>query len=95
MGGAAAGAAAAAAAATAQAIRASGVVVQLETADFMGILERQNSPLVVHAIGGFLTTTYQYLTSYKGLAFYCKSSTPLQLPKDVELVQAGSIWIPG
>lgn len=95
MSGAAAGAAVAAAAATAQAIRASGVVVQVETAEFLAIVERQSSPLVVHAIGGFLTTTYQYLTSYKGLAFYCKSSTPIVLPKDVELVQAGSIWIPG
>jgi hypothetical protein len=84
MSAAAAGAAAAAAAATAQAIRASGVVVQLES-----------EPLVVHATGGFLSTTYQYLTSYKGLAFFTKSSEPLALGKDVEMVVAGSIWIPG
>lgn len=95
MSGAAAGAAVAAAAAVAQAIRASGVVVQVETAEFMAIIEQQTAPLVVHATGGFLSTTYQYLTSYKGLAFYCKSSTPITLPKDVELIQAGSIWIPG
>lgn len=95
MGGAAAGAAAAAAAAAAQAIRAAGAIVQVESSEFMAIIERQPAPLVVHATGGFLSTTYQYLTSYKGLAFYCKSSTPITLPKDVELIQAGSIWIPG
>lgn len=95
MGGAAAGAAAAAAAATANAIRASGVVVQLEPAEFLVILNRQTEPLVVHATGGFLSTNYQYLTSYKGLAFFTKSHEPLMLGKDVEVIAAGSIWIPG
>ena len=52
-------------------------------------------PLVVHAVGGFFTTSYQYLTSYKGLAFFAKSSAPLTLPSGTELVQAKKIWIPG
>lgn len=95
MGGVAAGAAAAAAAATANAIRASGVVVQVEPADFLVVLSRQSEPLVVHATGGFLSTTYQYLTSYKGLAFFTKSHEPISLGKDVEVIPAGSIWIPG
>jgi hypothetical protein len=95
MSAAAAGAAAVAAAATAQAIRASGVVVQVEPAEFLSLLLRQSEPLVVHATGGFLSTNYQYLMSYKGLAFFTKSSEPLVLGKDVELVTAGSIWIPG
>lgn len=94
MSAAAAGAVAAAAA-TAQAIRASGVVVQVEPAEFLSLLQRQSEPLVVHATGGFLSTNYQYLMSYKGLAFFTKSSEPLVLGKDVELVTAGSIWIPG
>jgi hypothetical protein len=95
MSGAAAGAVVAAAAATAQAIKASGVMVQVDPGEFLLILERQPAPLVVHATGGFLTTVYQYLTSYKGLAFYAKSSEPLHFSKEVELIQAGSIWIPG
>jgi hypothetical protein len=33
--------------------------------------------------------------SYKGLAFFSKSSTPLQLPANAEVVTAGRIWIPG
>jgi hypothetical protein len=94
-GGAAAGAGAAAAAAIAQAIKASGVLVRVEPAEFLQILYRQKEPLVVHAVGGFFRTSYQYLTSYKGLAFYSKSREPLDLPSGCELVTAGSIWIPG
>jgi hypothetical protein len=84
-----------AAAAIAQAIKASGVVVRVEPGDFIGILHRQRGALVVHATGGFLRTSYQYLTSYKGLAFYTKSPDPLNLPSGTELVVANKIWIPG
>jgi hypothetical protein len=93
-GGAAAGGAAAAAA-IAQAIKASGVLIRVEPAEFLRILYRQKEPLVVHAAGGFFRTSYQYLTSYKGLAFYSKSKEPLDLPSGCELVTAGGIWIPG
>jgi hypothetical protein len=90
-----ASAGAAAAAAVAQAIRASGAIVRVESADFLQILSRQQEPLVVQASGGFFSTSYQYLSSYKGLAFYTKSSFPLTLPNGCEVVQAKSIWIPG
>ncbi len=87
--------AAAAAAAVAQAIKASGAIVRVEPADFLRILSRQQEPLVVQATGGFFSTSYQYLSSYKGLAFYTKSSFPLTLPNGCEIVQAQKIWIPG
>jgi hypothetical protein len=86
---------AAAAAARLQAIRACGVVVRLEPDAFLDIVQRQKGALVVHATGGFFTTNYQYLTSYKGLAFFTKSPEPLTLPAEIELIQAGSIQIPG
>jgi hypothetical protein len=89
-----AGGAGAAAAAIA-AIKASGVVVRVEPDDFAGILRRQPEALVVHATGGFFSTDYRYLTSYKGLAFYTKARAPLDLPPGTELVQAKSIWVPG
>ena len=91
----AAGAAGAAAAAIAMAIRASGVIVQVEGGDFLGILRRQQGALVVHATGGFFSTNYQYLTSYKGLAFFTKAPAPLDLPPGTELVHAKRIWVPG
>jgi len=84
-----------AAAAIAQAIKASGVIVRVEPSDFLSILQRQQSPLVVHATGGVFSTNYQYLMSYKGLAFFTKSPAPLSLPSGTELVQAKSIWMPG
>ena len=90
-----ASAGAAAAAAVAQAIKASGAIVRVEPADFLKILERQQAPLVVQASGGFFSTSYQYLSSYKGLAFFTKSPFPLNLPGGCEVVQAQKIWIPG
>jgi len=94
--GAGAGAAVAArAAAIAKAIKASGAIVRVEPSDFSVILSKTSKPLVVLAEGGFLKTNYQYLTGYKGLVFFTKSPTPLQLPGDIELVAAKKIWIPG
>ena len=93
--GVAAAGAAAAAAAIAQAIKASGAIVQLEPFDFEKLLSRDDEPLVVVAEGGFFSTSYQYLTSYKGLFFYAKSPMPLRLPSRAEIVASKKIWIPG
>jgi hypothetical protein len=89
-----AGAAGAAAAVVANAIKASGVIVHVEPDDFVGILKRQPGALVVHATGGFFSTNYQYLTSYRGLAFFTKDPAPLDLPPGTEVVQAKKMWMP-
>ena len=93
--GAGAAGAAGAAAAVAQAIKASGAIVRVAPEDFLSILGRQREPLVVHATGGFFSTSYLYLSSYKGLAFFTKSPAPLDLPGGSEVVRAQKIWIPG
>ena len=85
---------AAAAAAIAQAIRASGVLVRVEPAEFLKILLKASDPLVISATGGVFAPNYQYLTSYKGLAFYTKSADPLNLPGTAEVVVANKIWVP-
>ena len=95
MGAAAGATAAAAAAAIAQATKASGVIVRVNPSDFLTILGKQEAPLVVSATGGFLSTHYDYLTSYKGLAFFTQSADLIEMPTSVELVQAEKIWIPG
>ncbi len=59
------------------------VIVTVEPEDFLSILHRQPEPPVVKATGGFFTTSYRYLSSYKGL------------PGNCEVVQARKIWIPG
>ena len=88
-------AAAAIAAAIAQAIKASGTIVNMEPDDFVLLLERIEEPLIVTATGGIFNTNYQYLTSYKGLAFFTKSPEKLPIPPQAELVSAKTIWIPG
>lgn len=87
-------AAAAAAAAIANAIKASGAIVSVESRDFEAILKRVEAPLVVCAQGGVFSTKYHYLTSYKGLIFYAKTQTPLPLPTTAEVINANKIWIP-
>jgi hypothetical protein len=90
-----AGGAVVAAAAIANAINASGVLVRVEPEEFAKILARAKDPLVVTAEGGFFGPKHEYLMSYKGLAFFCKTEEPLQLAAGVELVHADSIWFPG
>jgi hypothetical protein len=90
-----AGAAAAAAAAIANAIKASGILVRVSPEDFDAILRKNEKPLVIASTGGFISTNYQYLTSYKGFAFFTKSPAPLMLPPRAELIEAQKIWIPG
>ena len=79
----------------ADAIKASGVLVRVTPEDFASILGRSENPLVVVAEGGVFSRNYQYLTSYKGLAFHTKATTPLTLPAGAALIAAGTIWMPG
>ncbi len=87
-------AAAAAAAAIANAIKASGVVVRVTPADFQTILRKVDHPLVIYAKGGFFSTSYQYMVSYRGFAFFTKSKDPLLLPSVAETIMAAKIWLP-
>ncbi len=84
-----------AAAAIAQALKASGAIVRQKPEEFLKILHRSKDPLVVITEGGLFSKHYEYMTSYKGLAFYTKAETPLQLPAGAEVVAADDIWIPG
>jgi hypothetical protein len=93
--GAAGATAAGAAAAIAQAIKASGSIIKFETGEFQKILHKNKDPLIVMSEGGLLSTKYHYLTNYRGLTFYCKSSTTLDLPTGAELIYSKKIWIPG
>lgn len=91
----AAASAGAAAAVIAEATKASGVIVRVEPRDFLSILDLNDEPLVVHATGGFWQTNHQYLTAYRGLAFFAKTPQMLELPAHCQVVEAQKIWIPG
>ena len=86
---------AAAAAAIANAIKASGVVVQVTPNDFQTILRSIEKPLVIYAEGGFFKTKHKYLVSYKGFAFFTQSNQQMLLPGGIETIVAKKIWIPG
>ena len=62
-------------AAMVNALKASGVIVSIRPEEFLALVQRMDEPLVVAAQGGILRKRYQYLTSYKGLAFFTKSPT--------------------
>ena len=89
-----AAAAAARAASIAQALKASGAIVSVNPDDFLYILSKTSHALIITATGGIFKTNYQYLTSYKSFFFFTKSTTPLALPPDAELIAANKIWIP-
>jgi hypothetical protein len=86
--------AAAAHAALVNALKASGVVVRLEIFEWLKILERSDRPLVVVGTGGVFKKHNQYLTSYRGLAFFATSKDAILLPPRCEIVQAKKISIP-
>jgi hypothetical protein len=88
-------AATAAAAAAMQALKASGVIVHVEPQEILRVVLQQSGALVVRSTFGILSTHYSYITSYKGLAFYATSPTPLEFPAGTELIDAKSIWVPG
>ena len=78
-----------------QAIKASGVIVSIEPGEFSKLMNLAKDPLIVIAEGGIFRKNYQYMMSYKGLAFFTKSHVRLSLPGSAELVNAGRIWAPG
>jgi len=88
-------AAAAAAAAIANAVKASGVLVNLSPEEFQKVLHRSKDGLVVVSEGGFFSKSYRYLLGYRGFAFYTKSPEPISMPAGIEIVAARQIWIPG
>ena len=85
---------AAAAAAIANAIKASGSIVRVEPQMFAQILRKVEGPLIVYYRGGLFSAKHQYLTSYKGLTFFAKSSEQIDLPRGVEVIVAKKIWMP-
>ena len=85
----------AAGAAIAKAIKASGVVVRVDPNAFQTILRKVENPLVIYSEGGFFSTKYLYLISYKGFAFYTKVPEQILLPPGVETVVVKRFWMPG
>lgn len=88
------GGAAHAAVAIANAIKASGSIVNVEPQTFAQILRKIERPLIVYYQGGLFSAKHQYLTSYKGLTFFAKSREQIDLPRGVEVIVAKKLWMP-
>jgi hypothetical protein len=86
---------AAIAAMIANAIKASGVLFELSQRISKTFLVKRRSHSSFRPRAGFFPPTINTLVSYKGFAFFTKSSTPLLFPTGVETVKAKKIWIPG
>ncbi len=78
----------------ANAIKACGSIISVEPEEFLKIVSQQNEPLIVRADKKFLSRNFKYLTSFKGLTFYCKSPEQLRLPEQAQTIRAKSIVIP-
>jgi ApbE superfamily uncharacterized protein (UPF0280 family) len=90
-----AGAAAAAAAAIANAIKASGSLVQIEPRDFQDLVERIPDALVLYKeAGGVFDRNHQYATSHRGFIFFARTREPLLLPARVHLLPVMKMWMP-
>ncbi len=66
-----------------------GARVDVEPADFLSILRKNDKPLVVikeKKEGRIIKSDYHYMTGYKGFIFLTKSPTPLELPRDAEVI---------
>ena len=70
------------------------VVINTDPDVFLSVVERNKDGLVVMSESGLLRTKYRYLTSYKGLIFYCESAERLTLSPNIELLTAESIQVP-
>jgi hypothetical protein len=77
-----------------EAVQSFGIIVTVSPVTFAKIIAQQERPLIITALGGFFRHYHRYLTSYKGLAFFTKSSVPLELPDMSEIVYARKIRIP-
>ncbi|MCK5786879.1 MAG: hypothetical protein KAH54_10025 [Candidatus Sabulitectum sp.] len=80
--------------AMANAVKAVGSIVKLKPEEFTRILSTVSDPLIVTATGGLFSKWYKYLFAYRGLTFYCKSSSEFMLPGGAQVIEAQKISIP-
>jgi len=76
------------------ATKAMGPFVEIESNDFLEIVNRQKEPLVVHASKGMFSKKQQYLSPFRGIYLYCESTTPLEITSGASIISAKKLWIP-
>lgn len=76
------------------AIMASGAIIKITTNDFISLLAKIDSSVVVEAKGGIFTTKWNYITNYRGFYFFTKSKDRLGISSRHELIRSNKIWVP-
>jgi hypothetical protein len=76
------------------ALKMNGVFVKLDAKDFLKLINENDDLLIVISETGIFTNQYQYLTSYKGFIFHCKSKEQLPLPSKHEKIWSQSVSLP-
>ncbi len=79
----------------AEAVKASGAIVEVEPENFTDMLAKVNKPLVIMALGGVVKKNYRYLVGYKGFVFFTRSKTALEMPRGIDVIVTKRIRIPG
>ncbi|MCW5912756.1 MAG: hypothetical protein KIT62_16925 [Cyclobacteriaceae bacterium] len=77
-----------------QPVKMNGVFVRLSPEDFQSLLNRNEGLAVITTSTSFFGITFTYVTSYKGLVFYCKTKSQLSVPGRHETIQAQSVSLP-
>jgi len=77
-----------------QALKMNGVFIRLTPEDFQNMLNRNENLAVVISSVKFFGTTHTYVTSHKGLLFYCKGKEQLSVPSKHEIIHASSMSLP-
>jgi len=79
-------------------LNASGTVVTVSQEDFIRALGLEPEPLVVRSgVTHFWSDTvhkYRHLAPIKGLAFFCETPQPIDLPESAILIEAEKLVVP-
>lgn len=76
------------------ALKMNGVFVKLDSHAFLKLINDKEGLLIVISQTGLFTNHYQYLTSYKGFIFHCKSKEQLPVPTKHEKIWSPSVSLP-
>ncbi len=80
-----------------KAIKASGVIVQVNADTFLKLLVKADNPLLITACNyNFFSKSFQYLLSYKSFIFFVESKQRLIIPdlEELEMIEADAMILP-
>jgi hypothetical protein len=77
-----------------QILKMNGVFARISPEDFQNLMSRNEGLMIVASKAGIFGNQFQYLTSYKGLIFYCRCGEKLSISSKHETLYSESVSIP-